>query len=296
MMHTFLLFCLSTLLAGTSLAQRAAAQLAADIPIWYYTVAFELTKSQGFTSITGDISVPPWVKPDSKGIWAGLQDKEEVGVLQEILAIPPDGTDVAPPYWDYYTGWFDHRATPQMTDGKSLKVLANSTVSFNLTYDGPNWDSSPKYSSGSGGLGFYLAVFAVELQYNATWDFGPITFSNIVMTALGTDQSWCDNKPHNSDNTTDYTISGVSASAGSTAGPAATLDENTVTCTIEQLVLLGPSSSSGNHTQEGVIDVSQGDNPQPVVGNLSGPATTIMDNVPRSATSIVDNAPRFTGV
>jgi hypothetical protein len=35
-------------------------------------------------------------------------------------------------------------------------------------------------------------VFQIEVEGANTWDFGPVTFTNIEIDAETTDSSWCD--------------------------------------------------------------------------------------------------------
>jgi hypothetical protein len=78
---------------------------------------------------------------------------------------------------------------------------------------------------------FNQAIFAIELQGTATWDFGPLTFTDVVITATGSDTSFCNSSPSNYNGATSYSISGVSAVVGN----------GVVDCHISSVVLNGPA-------------------------------------------------------
>jgi hypothetical protein len=69
-----------------------------------------------------------------------------------------------------------------------------------------NWTLEPgsagqaageKESSGGVNIGFPKqgpltdTLFEIELQNGAIWDFGPVTFENIIMEVNSTDTAWC---------------------------------------------------------------------------------------------------------
>jgi hypothetical protein len=74
----------------------------------------------------------------------------------------------------------------------------------------------------------FIALFAVELYSGTNWDFGNLVFQNVVMTAAGTDASWCTATPNYSKVT--LTISGVTSSVAN----------NVVTCNIASLTIAPP--------------------------------------------------------
>ena len=57
----------------------------------------------------------------------------------------------------------------------------------------------------------------------------------LLQTATGTDDSWCTDQPINYMNATNYYITGVSSSVNEKS--------NTVSCSVEKLVLMSPSTS-----------------------------------------------------
>lgn len=110
---------------------------------------------------------------------------------------------------------------------------------------------------------FTRPVFAVELYDPAEWDFGPVTFQNIVMvrcayeiylhirnlytfipsrwlsltskqTATGQSTSWCNDNPEDYSNAVNYTVTGARAITNSTG----------VTCSIDSIVLHNPQNGT----------------------------------------------------
>lgn len=65
-----------------------------------------------------------------------------------------------------------------------------------------------------------------------TWDFGALTFKNVVIVAEGsTSTTWCTGSPENYNSAAKYTITGAEATVSGT----------TVTCNIASIVLSGPA-------------------------------------------------------
>lgn len=112
---------------------------------------------------------------------------------------------------------------------------------------------------------FTRPVFAVELYDPAEWDFGPVTFQNVVIvrftsifspytrfstssfyndgyavsltsrqTATGQNTSWCNNDPEDYSNAVNYTVTGARATTNSTG----------VTCNIDSVVLHNPQDGT----------------------------------------------------
>lgn len=90
----------------------------------------------------------------------------------------------------------------------------------------------------------------MPLRYDVLWDFGPLAFDNVVIvcptiskrqsgnptdnlqTSTGSsDSSWCTSLPQNYNSATNYTITGTSASVSG----------DTVTCSIQSVVLNAPA-------------------------------------------------------
>jgi len=75
-------------------------------------------------------------------------------------------------------------------------------------------------------------LFAIELD-GPTWDFGSLTFSNIVITSSGTETSWCNDSPSNYNSATNFTIAGVEP----------VVNGESVECRIEELIMVGPAAA-----------------------------------------------------
>lgn len=116
--------------------------------------------------------------------------------------------------------------------GGGFNVYEGDVVAFNNSKGSSDWTST--LSSGdnevsdSFALGdkvFNEAVFAIELY--GSWDFGPLTFTDIVLTANGSSTAFCTSTPSNYNDATAVSITGVTATVG----------DGYVACTIEKLVL-----------------------------------------------------------
>lgn len=77
-------------------------------------------------------------------------------------------------------------------------------------------------------LAMNQAIFAVELYPGTNWDFGNLVFENVVVTATGTDTTWCRADMNYSDVT--LNVEGVTSSVAN----------NLVTCKISKLTLSPP--------------------------------------------------------
>jgi len=77
---------------------------------------------------------------------------------------------------------------------------------------------------------FSNAFLDIELQNNAQWTFGPVTWQEIVLVANTTDTSWCD----------EYQLAGQDTVFTSTAPVATAEGGNRVVCTIQRAELTPP--------------------------------------------------------
>ncbi|KAL1635795.1 hypothetical protein SLS56_001490 [Neofusicoccum ribis] len=216
----------STLLAPLALAQSA---LAAD---WYFLRYYTASSSQKFTSFTGEMVIPTLPKAGTYYLWPGLQPTDNSGVYQNVL----DGRSGT---WWFGSGWCC--SNPSLPWGSGFNTYAGETVKFEnvLEGDGSAWSSTIVHESTGtsktdtfalASKSFNQVLFAIELT-GVSWDFGALEFKNVVITATGTDSSWCDNSPENYNNAAKYSISGVKASVSG----------NVVTCTISSVILQSPA-------------------------------------------------------
>ncbi|KAK3941276.1 hypothetical protein QBC46DRAFT_448877 [Diplogelasinospora grovesii] len=212
-----------------------------------------------FTSLSGQMVVPPLPRAATYYLWPGLQPTDGSGVYQNVL-------DGRKGQWWFGSGWCC--SNPNLPWGGGFNTVAGEVNTFNNSLNGDNsgWTSTTVHngSAGSssvnafplGSKSFNQAIFAVELcvspscalfpdypRYDVTWDFGPLTFKNVKIwtgtvtygvgqVATGSPrQSWCTNAPENYNKATKYTVTGAKASVSGT----------TVTCTIDSIVLQGPA-------------------------------------------------------
>ncbi|MCJ1339238.1 hypothetical protein MMC09_004527 [Bachmanniomyces sp. S44760] len=198
----------------------------------WHTVTFNSPSGGGFTEFSGNMIVPPLPRAGIYYLWPGLVPSDRSGIYQVVL-------NGRKGYWTVAPGWVGPVRLPW---GTGITTDAGDSVAFNNTYEGPSWTSTVENPDGTqatsnfpllGGLDFDNIQFVIEL-YQQTWDFGPLTFTDIVMTGQGTNTDWCTENP-GVKNTT-FSISGVAANVDS--------QNNLVTCTIEQLIMQGPSSPS----------------------------------------------------
>ncbi|TFY67966.1 hypothetical protein EVJ58_g1297 [Rhodofomes roseus] len=74
------------------------------------------------------------------------------------------------------------------------------------------------------------AIMAIEL-YNVTWDFGALTFEDVVIVANTTSTSWCTGGGTNYNNAA---VISMSSPTATTSGPA-------TTCSIASIVFEYPA-------------------------------------------------------
>ncbi|KAK0222419.1 hypothetical protein EDD85DRAFT_255011 [Armillaria nabsnona] len=154
----------------------------------WYTVEWDATT---FTAMSGDMLVPDLPTPGGTPyVWPGLQSNN--GVLQAVL----DGRSGT---WWIGDGFY---GTPSLSWGNGFNVYPGDTVHFEFSVSGTEWTCT--LSSGSSSASTVLnvtgstmnrAIFAVEL-YDVAFDFGPIIYSNIKITATTAASGWCGSWPH----------------------------------------------------------------------------------------------------
>ncbi|KAF1996536.1 hypothetical protein P154DRAFT_311205 [Amniculicola lignicola CBS 123094] len=194
---------------------------------WYF-LRYNLPSSQSFTSFSGTLAIPRLPKAGVYYLWPGLQPTDNSGVYQNVL----DGRSGT---WWIGSGWCC--SNPSLPWGSGFNVVQGDTVAFANTRGTGAWTSTLKKGTGAqvsndfalSSKTFNQAIFAIELT-GVSWDFGPLVFSNVVITSTGTDTKWCTNVPENYNSATNYVLSGVSASVSG----------STVTCKIGSVTLQGP--------------------------------------------------------
>ncbi|KAJ3867435.1 hypothetical protein EV359DRAFT_78593 [Lentinula novae-zelandiae] len=178
----------------------------------WYTVEWDATE---FVSMSGDMIVPDLPTPGGTPyVWPGVQSGN--GVLQAVL----DGSSGV---WWIGDGFY---GTPSLAWGNGFNVNPGDTVHFTFSSSGTTWTCT--LSSGSLSASTTLditgntmnrAIFAVEL-YDVDFNFGPITYKNIEITATTAASAWCGSIPHLG--TYPYTVTGNVASGN--------------TCTVSEIV------------------------------------------------------------
>ncbi|KII91339.1 hypothetical protein PLICRDRAFT_504423 [Plicaturopsis crispa FD-325 SS-3] len=183
------------LLVGAAIVPVARAQ---D----WYTVEWDASE---FTAMSGDMVVPGL--PDAGGtpyVWPGVQSGN--GVLQAVL----DGRSGT---WWIGDGFY---GTPSLPWGNGFNVNPGDTVHFDFSVSGSTWTCT--LSSGSQSASTTLditgntmnrAIFAAEL-YDVPFNFGPITYRNVEITATSAASGWCGSTGHLGSYT--YTVTGNTAS------------------------------------------------------------------------------------
>ncbi|KAI0126090.1 hypothetical protein BJ170DRAFT_459908 [Xylariales sp. AK1849] len=218
------------LLAAVSFALLAFAGQA-SAATWYF-LRYVTPSNAKFTSFSGEMVIPTLPQAGTYYLWPGLQPTDGSGVYQNVL----DGRSGT---WWLGSGWCC--SNPSLPWGGGFNTYAGETIAFNNTLesDDSGWTSTiVRQTSGASATdsfaladkSFNQVLFAIELT-GVSWDFGQLTFENVVITSTGTDSSWCKTNPENYNSATTYSISGLKASVSGSA----------VTCTISSLILQKPA-------------------------------------------------------
>ncbi|PFH49913.1 hypothetical protein AMATHDRAFT_194124 [Amanita thiersii Skay4041] len=178
----------------------------------WYTVEWD---APTFTAMSGDMIVPKLPQPGGTPyVWPGLQSSN--GVLQAVL----DGRSGV---WWIGDGFY---GTPSLPWGNGFNVNPGDTVHFSFTSSESVWtctlSSNGKTASTTlniTGSTMNRAIFAAELT-NVPFNFGPITYTNVKITATTAASNWCGRIAHLG--TYPYTVTGNTASGN--------------TCTISKIV------------------------------------------------------------
>ncbi|KAF2183014.1 hypothetical protein K469DRAFT_635432 [Zopfia rhizophila CBS 207.26] len=200
----------------------------ASAATWYF-LRYVTPSNQAFLSFSGTMVIPNLPRAGVYYLWPGLQPTDNSGVYQNVL----DGRSGT---WWIGSGWCC--SNPSLPWGGGFNVNGGDTVQFSNTRGSSSWTSTLKKGSGGNTVTdsfalnsktFNQALFAIELT-GVSWDFGPLTFNNVVITSSGTDTKWCTNAPENYNSAANYAVSGVSAS----------VSNNVVTCRISSVTLQSP--------------------------------------------------------
>ncbi|KAK2753903.1 hypothetical protein FQN54_007262 [Arachnomyces sp. PD_36] len=195
---------------------------------WYFLTYYPPDGGQ-FINFSGDMVIPPLPAAAYYYLWPGLQPTDGSGVYQNVL----DGRSGS---WWFGSGWCCQN--PSLPWGGGFNTYEGDTVSFSNTLVDSTWETTVTSPSGEAvtdsfdltSKSFNQALFAIELT-DVSWDFGPLAFRNVVIEATGTTTDWCSETPANYNDATVYSVTGISA----------TVNGDTVTCTIEEIVLESPA-------------------------------------------------------
>ncbi|EJD00463.1 uncharacterized protein FOMMEDRAFT_91295 [Fomitiporia mediterranea MF3/22] len=186
----------------------------------WWTVEWDAAE---FTSMSGDMIVPD--TPDAGGtpyVWPGLQPGS-TGVLQAVL----DGRSGT---WWIGDGYY---GTPSLPWGSGFNAYPGQTVHFTFSVDSSGtWTctlsgpGSAKSTFALSGLTMTRAILAVEL-YDVAFNFGPVTYRNLVLTATTPASQWCGKTSSLGYSSGGYTVSGATANGN--------------TCSINEVIM--PSAS-----------------------------------------------------
>ncbi|KAI0597389.1 hypothetical protein F4775DRAFT_559978 [Biscogniauxia sp. FL1348] len=202
----------------------------ASAATWYF-LRYYPASGQKFTSFSGVMSIPSLPQAGTYYLWPGLQPTDNSGVYQNVL----DGRSGT---WWIGSGWCC--SNPSLPWGSGFNTYQGEKVTFSNTLGSSAWTSTlTRQATGDtvtdsfalADKSFNQALFAIELT-GVSWDFGPLEFTDVVITSTGSsDSSWCDSSPENYNSASVYSITGVKASVSGT----------TVTCTIDSVILESPA-------------------------------------------------------
>ncbi|KAI1816970.1 hypothetical protein GGS20DRAFT_583011 [Poronia punctata] len=148
---------------------------------WYF-LRYYPASGQRFTSFSGNLVTPNQPNAATIYVWPGLQPTDNSGVYQNVMD-GRSGTCVA-----------------------FRNELGGSTWTSTLTRSSTGETASDNFALSS--KSFNQALFAIEL-YDVPWNFGQVSFTNVVITSSGSgDSSWCNDRPENYNGATVYSIQG----------------------------------------------------------------------------------------
>ncbi|EUC60675.1 hypothetical protein RSOL_359560 [Rhizoctonia solani AG-3 Rhs1AP] len=171
----------------------------------WHTVEWDAPK---FTALSGDFVIPKLPSPGGTPyVWPALQSSN--GVLQAVC----DGRNGA---WWIGDGFY---GTPSLPWGAGFSVKPGDVVHFTFTSSGTNGETWSATLSGPGtatstfqipGSTMNRAILAVELT-NVTFNFGPVVFKNLAITATTAASGWCGKTVSLGYSSGEYTVTGATA-------------------------------------------------------------------------------------
>ncbi|ESK95451.1 hypothetical protein Moror_12769 [Moniliophthora roreri MCA 2997] len=149
----------------------------------WYTVEWDAPQ---FTALSGDMVIPKLPNPGGiPYVWPALQSNH--GVLQAVC----DGRSGV---WRIADGFY---GVPSLPWGNGFNVNPGDTVHFSFTSSGTTWTATLSSNGKSAsttlnipGSTMNRAIFAVELT-RIPFNFGPITYRNVKITATTAASGWC---------------------------------------------------------------------------------------------------------
>ncbi|RDW68319.1 hypothetical protein BP5796_08976 [Coleophoma crateriformis] len=208
----------------------------------YYTLLFSLASAGSQYGVTRFEStmVAPAVSTGSgsHSAWPGLEPESESFVYQNVLI--DSGNQ-----WYFFT---EYCCSPNVDYAPQLTYPGDTIKSvFDLDTCSGEWTNTWSRTPGSTGSAagetagttvstnsfpsentLSQAVFAIELQNSAAWDFGAVVWSDITITANTTDTTWC---------TSPETFGSFQYSMSS---PVATVSGSSSTCFVANLIFESP--------------------------------------------------------
>lgn len=195
---------------------------------WYFLRWYTPGTDYEFMQFSMEMVAPTLPQAGTYYLWPGLQDVGTSGVYQEVL----DGRSGT---WWIGAGWCC--GNPSLSWGGGFNVANGATITIDMTRGDVDWTSTITQGTQTVTDVFPLAyknmnqaLLAIEL-YGVTWDFGALTWNNVVMVVNTTQTAWCTDAPQNYNSATKYTMS----------TPVVTTANGVTTCTIAQVNMAGPA-------------------------------------------------------
>jgi hypothetical protein len=206
----------------------------------FYDLYLGTPNGANITKLSGLIEVPttfPSGYPDSGGtyyLWPGLTGSGD-GVLQNVMGPNKDGQT-----WAIYSGFYS--PTYSVPWGGGIDTLdGGQQIWFNNYWNGDGTWTSQTAINGQApaatntfplqGITLDTAYFAIELYSPAAWNFGPLRFTDVAISWVGSDTSAC-NPSLGQQNTFTWSATGVSA----------TVSNGYVSCHFDAITLESPEN------------------------------------------------------
>jgi len=200
----------------------AASKGVAPVPFGPQTGASWSLSSGQFTAFQFSVLVPPtltWTPPGAfPTIWATFFEPSlsnsgnyAWSYADQITYQNFSGALVIPPYYALEFEPIVPTASPTIV--ASVHIYPGDTITVGFTKSGLIWNqewsvvrgAKGKAAGGTASSGSFAYTFPAAATFNLAelgayfistfWDFGPITWSNIKLTASTTDTSWCTPTP-----------------------------------------------------------------------------------------------------